>query len=242
MKKLYYDFHQLHFLKDHYKIEDIVVPVVPNTPTWWNKLSPYLNGTKSILDAWHTLTTDQRMNWEVYSTVKMCPGFHNLFRNSFLVKFPCDILVEHDDYDWTWRIPSKENPMRMNEHGGFQYGNSGPLQDYRIFKFEIPIEFTSKDKIDIMFFDPIYWKPQPYRVAPGVVSMENFNQSLTLNMIVFFPKTGKSESFHFRKGDPICLMNTNERVKLEQHKDVKPFHRKRFASSFKWDGKENNES
>ena len=232
MKKLYYRFDAD---KDHYSIDEIIAPVVKNVPSWFEKLTPYINGTKTVLDAWRSIEPNERNNARVYSTAKMCPSFHNLFRNSFLVKFPCDMMVEYDDNNWVWNVPSNENPLGLGMHSAHQHGFSERLNNYHIMKFEIPLQLTSTKNLDIMFFDPIYWESVPYRVAPGVMNIGGKNSAIHMNVIVFFEKNGERNAYHFRKGQPMCLMNTSEKVQLTETNDIKNFHRKRFASSFKWD-------
>ena len=239
MNKIYYRLPQNEEIRKHYKIDDFISPVLPNTPKWWQKLTPYLKGSKSVFECWNKLNDNEKLNYDVYSTVKLCPGFHNLFKNSFLIKFPCDILLEHgtQDNQYVWRVPSVHNPISVTEHSTMQHGHSDHMSQFLFLKFTMPIELTVSAPIDIMYFDAMYWVNNPYRVAPGVVAMESKSQSLELNIIVAFPKTQETHSYQFTKGSPLALLRTSERVQLENNEELRPFHRKRFSSSFKWDSK-----
>ena len=94
------------------------------------------------------------------------------------------------------------------------------------------IMFCSDTKVDMFFCDNYYYKPQPFKIMPGVVSFtDRFGVNLIVNMS--FPKA--DGRFFFKKGDPWFMMtNLNDsKIVLKSFENKpKPFTRKKIISSF----------
>ena len=81
-----------------------------------------------------------------------------------------------------------------------------------MIKFCLPFIFQAPNN-KVSLLDPIYWKIQPYRVAPGIIDFKTNREALPLNTIVLFEK--KNKIYEFKKGDPMCLYYTCDHSTLE---------------------------
>tara|TARA_Y100000004_G_C8932474_1_gene420638 strand:+ start:487 stop:1182 length:696 start_codon:yes stop_codon:yes gene_type:complete len=211
------------------KFEDIMTPCHSKTPSWWKDMGFYLKGAKSVLDLWTGLDQTKKQEVEAFTTVRACPGFRDLFRNSHLVKFPCDLLFETKaDGGYTWKTPSSENILGVYSHNSAQMVS--PVSDkYLIIKFELPF-FMSGKGIRLVYMDPIYYKDQPFKVCPGVVQLQSSNKGLGFNILTFFEK--KDATYHFEQGDPLCLIYFPERVTVKENPQMREFIKKKFVLEY----------
>ena len=77
-----------------------------------------------------------------------------------------------------------------------QVESTGPLASSIVIKFCLPFLFqASNNKVSLL--DPLYWKVQPYRVAPGIINFKTERGALPLNVIALFEK--KNKVYEFKK-------------------------------------------
>ena len=186
--------------------DEIIVPALGG-PSWFKNLCPFVGQHKSPLDAYYEASTF------IARTAKSCPGMLELFKNSFLVKFPCDVILEtKDNGEYLWQKPSKTKVLTITHQTEAQVETTGPLASSIMIKFGLPFLFQTPDN-KVSLLDPIYWKLQPYRVAPGIIDFKTKREALPLNTIVLFEK--KNQIYEFKKGDPMCLYHTHHHSTLE---------------------------
>ena len=177
-------------IKESIPREEVIVPALGG-PSWFKNLCPFIGKHKSALDAYYEAST------VIARTTKSCPGILELFKNSFLVKFPCDVILEtKDDGSYLWQKPSKTRVLIITHQTEAQVESTGPLASSIIIKFCLPFIFQAPNN-KVSLLDPIYWKIQPYRVAPGIIDFKTNREALPLNTIVLFEK--KNKIYEFKK-------------------------------------------
>jgi len=207
---------------------DICTPCRNNNPPWYKDMGFFLQGAKSVKDYWSKLSQPNKLQAEAFTTIKACPGFRDLFANSFIIKFPCDLLLEtKEDGGFTWKIPSSDEILKIMNHNSEQMVS--PVTDkYLVFKFELPYLMAGKGNT-LVFMDPIYWKEQPYKVVPGVVKLHDVNRGLGFSVLIFIEK--KDSVYHFKKGEPMALLYMPEKTQMVQKK-LRTFVKKEFILEY----------
>tara|TARA_R110000737_G_scaffold14557_1_gene30603 strand:+ start:62 stop:772 length:711 start_codon:yes stop_codon:yes gene_type:complete len=186
--------------------EEVIVPAIGG-PSWFQQLCPFVGKHKTTLDAYYKASTSIRR------TAKSCPGMLDLFKNSFLIKFPCDVILETmETGEHLWQKPSKTEVLTITHHPEAHVESTGPLASCILIQFCLPFIFQAPhNKVTIL--DPVYWKLQPYKVAPGVMNFKTEREALSLNVICLFEK--KNKIYEFKKGEPLCIYNTSHHSTLE---------------------------
>ena len=187
-------------------------------PQWWRSLTPFthnINSTAQLIrDKWDELIDPDRVHLTA-RTVKTCPGFSSLFKQSIPIKLPADMLIETTQDTWRWSSPA--GVVSMQEHNEDQAPGSDVTKNYHVLKFEMPIVFMTDKKVSGCFVDPIYYNDVDYKVAPGILQgLEK--QPTFLNVIVFFPKQFKR--YHLKKGSVIALLQLSEKITAVQPKEM----------------------
>ena len=197
--------------------EEVIVPALGG-PSWFKNLCPFIGQHKSALDAYYEASTI------IARTVKSCPGILELFKNSFLIKFPCDVILEtKDNGEYLWQKPSKTNVLGITHQTEEQVESTGPLASSIVIKFCLPFLFQASNN-KVSFLDPVYWKVQPYKVAPGIINFKTERGALPLNVIALFEK--KNKVYEFKKGEPMALSYTCNHSTLEMNNNLieSPIH------------------
>jgi len=219
--KFYYD-----YIEDYdIDFEEVVSPCSKKKPQWWKDMSFYLRGFNTVKDYWSSLTQQQKLQAEAFTTVKACPGFRDLFANAYLIKFPCDILVETTaDGGFTWKVPSSQEILKLVSHNSEQMVSH---IDKFVFKFELP--FLMAGDAQLIFMDPTYYKEQPYQVCPGVVKLHSNTRGLGLNVLTFFDK--RDATYHFKKDEPMAMLYFPTSCKV-RHRPLQKFVKKQFILEY----------
>lgn len=188
-------------------LDEIIVPCIKNTPKEYKEIKP-----------WHGLNVKQRIERLFESqtqamdkTIKQCDGIIKLWQKSFLLKFPCDTIIDIKK-DTGWRYSTSNSIFNIGGHSKQQYGKMMP--DTWTVKFTYNLFLNNN--IDILPMSPIYHKKQPYEVLPGIIFQRHRSPSI-LNIIAAFPNI--TESYLFKKGDPLCILYTGASVKLKSKFD-----------------------
>jgi len=187
-------------------LEEVIVPALGG-PSWFQQLCPFIGKHKTPLDAYYKARTI------VARTAKNCPGMLELFKNSFLIKFPCDVILETmETGEYLWQKPSKTEVLDITHQTAEQVESTGPLASSIMIKFCLPFIFQApNNKVSLM--NPLYWKLQPYTVAPGIMNFHKDREPLALHVIVCFKK--KNKIYEFKKGEAMCLYYTHHHSTLE---------------------------
>jgi hypothetical protein len=188
-------------------IDEIIVPCIKNAPEAFKEIKP-----------WNGLDLKQRISnmFETKSsymnkTIKQCDGIIKLWQRSFLLKFPCDVVLDVKK-DEGWRFNTADKIMHISGHGQEQYGKMMP----NTWAIKFTYNLFLNNNVDIIPLSPVYHKRQPYEVLPGVIFQKHKSPSI-LNIIAVLPN--QTESYFFKKGDPLCLLYTKGRTELKSKFD-----------------------
>ena len=178
-------------------------------PKWFANLCPYFGKKKTAID---------RFPLPIKKTTKSCPGMLELFKNSFLVKFPCDLILEtKKNGEYSWQKPSHTQVLQIERHSEEQIEFEPPLSSFIMIKFCLPFLYQAPDN-KVSLVESTYWKIQPYKIAPGILNFMNNKESLPLNVITFFEK--KNKIYEFKTGDPMVLFYTLHKSTLEINENL----------------------
>lgn len=190
--------------------EEILVPAMNFLPKWWMNLKGNL--VSSDEDLAHMMA-----DMQVLSTAKRCPSFIELFKKSFVIKTPCDLII---DIDWrqkmiqsrtnlplidlwvspAWQVPKPdEAPESSFYKAGFHdLSQLGEFNENLInIKFNINVFLTSNNEdLELIFMDPIYWKDTSneffmnLKTLPGILPLkkEGYPLPINTNCVLTIPK------------------------------------------------------
>jgi len=188
--------------------EDVIEPALGG-PKWFAKLCPFIGKKKRAIDL-HPRPIGR--------TVQSCPGMLELFKNSFILKFPCDVILEtKENGEYSWQKPSTTQVLIIMHHPEEQSEFQPPLSSFIMIKFSLPFVYQAPDN-KVSFVDSVYWKNQPYKIAPGILNFKSNKHAVPLNVITLFEK--KNKIYEFKKGDPMVLLYTLNKSTLEINKNL----------------------
>jgi len=189
-------------------LEEVITPALGG-PKWFSNLCPFVRKKKRARDL-HP--------FPIHKTAQGCPGMLELYKNSFLIKFPCDVILKTDSSGgYSWQKPSKTQVFKINHHPQEQIEFQAPLSSFIMIKFCLPFIFQAPNN-KVSFVDSVYWKSQPYKIAPGILDFGHDRDALALHVITLFEK--KNEVYEFKKGEPMVLLYTLHRSTLEINKNL----------------------
>lgn len=144
-------------------------------------------------------------------TPRMCPSFVDVFRNSYLLKMPADLLVDYqkekdDHYRWNWEVPS-EFVFLDNHDMSYQMGSSYDSR-YLNFKIMLRAKIKSDTPCKMMFLDTFYndVTPRLYRAMTGVMPLTNIHLELAINTYLEKKDLGNHGEILIKEGEPLCLL------------------------------------
>ena len=186
-----------------------VIGTARGGPKWFANLCPYLGKKKTAIE---------RFPLPIKKTAKSCPGMLELFKNSFLVRFPCDLILEtKKNGEYRWQKPPHTQILQITDHNEEQFEFEPPLSSFITIKFSLPFLYQAPNN-KVSLVESTYWKIQPYKIAPGILNFMNDKESLPLNVITFFEK--KNKIYEFKKGEPMVLFYTLHRSTLEINENL----------------------
>lgn len=161
------------------------------------------------------------------ATVKNCYGLNELFKQSYIVRFPFDfaLKVSHTgQYLYKAATPVDCDSFSVEQMG---------LTDHLHLKLQYSrVKFCTDRATSMIFSNNVYYRPQPFEIMPGLVTYNsNFGMDLIVNML--FPK--RDSEYFFPKGDPwyLATVLTDKKPKLYHCVGTVPtLDRKTFINSF----------
>jgi len=198
-----YKFYIKKIVDESIPLEEVITPALGG-PKWFSNLCPFVRKKKRARDL-HP--------FPINKTVQGCPGILELFKNSFLIKFPCDVILQTlSDGKYSWQTPRQTQAFKINHHPQEQVEFQEPLSSFIMIKFYLPFIFKAPNN-KVSFVDSVYWKNQPYKIAPGILDFGTDKYALPLHVITLFEK--KNAVYEFKKGEPMVLLYTLNRSTLE---------------------------
>jgi hypothetical protein len=206
-------------------MEDIVVPVKGNYPDYWKYLRKDKMSQKEMAEfahlehRFHNKKASQKDGKFPYLSNKFgrsttnamfCPSFLELFNNSFLLKAPCEILIDITPKESRMDVvPIDSKLMYIQRHSlrGQLWGDHNDDLINVKFAANWMIRTTTKPT-KLVFLDPTYFNSQPYSVMPGVLPVVPHHE-VSLNLNVVFDKRrfgGENYTKIIKKGEVLSLV------------------------------------
>jgi len=195
------------FAFDNHKIQ----PSMEFIPEWWKNIPPklFLEGNKK--------TEGSRA-----STMRHCPGFIDLFKETFTLPLWGDLIINVDseknmfDYDF---VP--ESDLNVFSHATFQRGEFMPDNDFIQLQVESPWKAVSSDTDVNWLMVPAVWNQNEYmlRETTFVPGLLNFKYSHLTNVQLFI--NNSSQELFFSAGTPLVYLVplTDREVEINHYYD-----------------------
>ena len=75
-------------------ISTFLAPCTAKSSSWWSSIKPLDYGARTMKEwFFNALQNDPQWQSSSPNTIRVCPGIGDLFKRSYLVKWPCDTLV-----------------------------------------------------------------------------------------------------------------------------------------------------
>lgn len=152
---------------------------------------------------------------------KMCPHFMELFKNSYVLKTPQDLLIEYkyfvdengfEDYAWKFETPSTDWPAHsfwsVETHSLYHQLDPEYSKKYMHFKLIPRFRIKTDDPTKIIVFETFSYTHQSGFLRPVQGILHSTNKIwLDLNINMYAEKPDSQEGkIRFSVGDPICLL------------------------------------
>jgi len=229
-------------------IEDYIISDKKEaTSKWWSGLPLFRFGASNLKEWFDIATTQSDKNCEgAPQTMRSCPGVGDLFKQSYVVKAPVDMLIKIINYDpndpnaygWLISTPtmaiSHDPHITAESHPPWQYmsANDTIYKDKVNIKLATYIWFSSKKRVQCAYFPPVYHVDNvEYDVMPGIITISD-KMYVPFNINLMFPKEDKI--YFIKAGQPIAYMtflNTDKPVFKKTDKQPGLF-RKYFMNSY----------
>ena len=158
-----------------------------------------------------------------YNTIKTCPAFVDILKNSFSVYSPCDIVIEIDKQTNIWRWVTRTKNISVT---GFnlpmQMGSNNPFSGKGIhLKIELPFILKSSEPISLFFTQPMYHVISEFMVIPGAIEI-NKKTPIQLSLNIFVPnqyihsgtQTENTKIIHIKTGDVLSYLYYGKNIKV----------------------------
>lgn len=205
--------------QNHFEFQDYIGTTAKTVqPTWYQKLSYWINDRKSWREVVARDFDDlfkHRGQAVSYKTVKGCPAYINFFKQSFALKTPCDIFMkvyqsknEEGKINWYYEWSTDGRDWDITEHSPKQLGKIG--DDNLAIKFSLNFSFRCDEDTQFQYVDPYIANKVHYRVSPGVVSLKKGSPG-QINMVTFFEK--KEEEYWIPAGSTLGYVQFDKVIK-----------------------------
>ena len=233
MKKLYYNYAIPDI--EELDISEFLVECSPSTSSWFNSLDFFINGAKDLNEYFSIVKRNILKGLQSYdeinsvttpaaTTIKNCPGIKGLFRNTILVKSPCDLHVSVLPHNNNFEVLFNSSDQRLmigewHDDGQFKSRSNGLFNGAKNLKLCLPIVLQTD--VDYLMLDPMYHENLPWKTMTGVINAREYN-AVQLNINVMLQET--ECDFIIKKGAPLCYLYFHDKVKLERKKNIEGEH------------------
>jgi len=188
-------------------VNSIIVPTNNSLPNWWKTQKTNLFNKVDKIDNYVDSKGGYGLN------TNHCPAFIDLFKNSYVIKSPCDWYLEtHPEKGWKFRSANDEL-LTAIEHNIVQQMNF--FADGYIVNFKLSFGVNIRSNpgsglIKLVFLQPYYHNPHmPLTVMPGVLPL--IPKLITnLNLNFSFDKR-KPIKYACKKGDVIGILYSTDK-------------------------------
>lgn len=180
-------------------VKNIIEPCLKSQPEWWKALR--INMMKDV-------GQEEKLN------VKTCPAFIELFKNSYVIKSPCDWLFEAKPGEY-WKFHTSNDNLAQSEDHDFNLQmNSFSNGSIYNFKLKLPVSIKStkgSGRINLVYIQPYYHNYKfPLTVMPGIFPLiESTLVNLNIN---YAYENAKHIKFMCKKGDVLAYLYCTEKT------------------------------
>ena len=221
-------------------IKGILVKVTPTSSCWWSKMKARVDSYKDE----HERIKHQQIAFlngsniepdtSSRATVKTCPGILGLFKQTYLIKSPTEIIITiNKDGGYYYNI-SDNSIINIQSHSKEQFYQ----EDNTFFKDKISIKFLiglniKTTDFKYMFTDPTYHNNSGCFVPMGIVNDKyGKNQELNIITLIDVPKDEETRTIIIKEGDVIAYLVTLKDCDIEFSEEN--FIAKKLISSFQF--------
>ena len=213
----------LHIYSSHSQVEEIDTFMCASAPSWYKET---LSNRKKFIPTFHKPAN---------STVAECPSFIDMFKNSYLVRMPCDFVFRfqldpHLDILYKSPLPF----LNLQGHSVEDQMHKSWAKDFVSVKLSFNATLTSNKKQKMMFLAPQYEQTEkfPGMLLNGVVTHLP-NHYLSLNIHFLLAKQDCNKDIFISKDAPVCyLYFPDGKPKLKTHLvSEEEWHQKRTPKS-----------
>ena len=180
-------------------------------PDWWKALPasyPNANGMGSC------------------STMKLCPGFIDLFAKGFVLPLWSDVSIgiekkidpDVENHNYQFRYQFSDNTSSFGLHDPKQSGGAYPISEYQHLKFNSPWYFSCAEDISFLQIQATwnFKNPEKMFIPPGVL---NFKHQPATEVNALWPRGIEDTVHDLDFGQPLTyyIPLTERKVKLQLH-------------------------
>jgi hypothetical protein len=219
-------------------INDFLVPCSASSSSWFSGLPSFIDGSKSYKELFQKMTKSMMENFDKdknhirwfpkktveLKTMKTCPGVHEVFYSSFIVKCPLDVKLRITETLDILHVETIDSELlELGSHEFIQMKSKNNLFRGRFnVKFTLPVVLKNDYNIPYVFLNPTYHHNPVWDVIPGVINKQFskgipliVNTLINVNDLNF--KDGIA-SLDISKGTPLSYIWFPEKMKLTESK------------------------
>lgn len=150
------------------------VPARNAIPDWWKKQERYMD---------NKVTYNREL--EVSHTIKRCMPVMDCMTSGYIVKLPCDVLIENHDeektFSWAinnWNLIEGHSPQQVSEYPIEDRWNKTPI------KFKNPFGIKTPKGYSCLIVDPMHGDSKPFKCLPAVVDTDEFTTPMNFPFLI----------------------------------------------------------
>ncbi len=156
-------------------------PLSKALPDWWKNGAVQINGEP---------------------TVKECPSFIQMFKNSYVIPMWCDTEFKITDHGVQWRFSHPS--FRWESHSENQFLDIAPqnVRDNtkKIMKAISPWHIKTPKGYSVYQMSAFYEFNENFEIMPGIIDTDIHHEANQQVML-----TGKNETFTIKRGEPFAV-------------------------------------
>ena len=185
-------------------LKNIMLPSIKNLPEWWTSFPklPELD-----IPSW-----DSKDKVKPILTTHTCPSFIDFFKNSYVVKSPCDWLLEVEPGRGYRFSASNSDVLGNDNHSIKKQMNNFADSSLENLKLQIMSTLISTSKLTkLIMTSPIYFNPNfPLDIMPGILPLTP-KHPLPLHLN-YFINPNKKIKYKCREGEVIAVLYCTEKI------------------------------
>ena len=149
-----------------------------------------------------------------FESVRTCPAFIDLFKNSFLVRAPQDLFFHYDDNgncQWGSADSMKANLTPFNSISSFSFKDQmgGSWENFYSLKINFEVQVIPDRKMTCVYLDPMYHLDEhsPFTAMTGSFSIHpKLYAGLNVNLFIAKSMVAPNQTISILEGTPLCYL------------------------------------